>query len=388
MKKYRAAFIGAGAMGSIMAQTYAHCPDIDIVSVFDTSEDAAQTLCAYLHKTFGMNAKPYKTYESMYAGSIYDIAIIACPPNIQVAYACKEMNRGVHVMTQVPAAFTIEECWELVRTVQKTGVKYQIAEQTRYWHFFEVWREMAQRNEFGKILYAEGSYLHYEPKWDFFVDKATGQKIVTNDMGYQKDACYEKSWRYRVLAAPILYLPHTLGPLLSVTGGRISKVAGFGTRKGSYVYRDYEGRDLEQAIMYNNKDIIFSVKAGFTAPCGGNRVTGAHWYQIRGTEMNVELSRSDVDISKKWTVKGGWESMPCDCVNPNADSFIRGTTHGGADYWPIHYFIDSIKNDTQPPMNVYNSVETAAPAILAARSCELGGVMLDVPDFRSTSVCT
>lgn len=383
MKKYRAALIGAGGMGGVMAKTYAHCPDLEIVSVFDPAEGAAEALCASLYEEAGISAKPYRTYEALHAGPSYDIALISCPPDVQVAYACEEMNRGVHVMTQVPAALTIEECWDLVRTVQRTGVKYQLAEQTRYWHFFRLWREMAKRGEFGKILYVEGSYLHYEPKWDLFVDKATGKRLITSDMRYCDDERYGKSWRYHVLAKPLLYLPHTLSPLLSVTGGRIARVSGIGTRKGSYTYGGYEARDLEQAIMYNTEDIIFSVKVGFTTPHGSNRVTGAHWYQIKGTEASVELSRSDIDVSKKWTVQGGWEPMEYNCSDPDASEFIRKTSHGGADYWPIHYFIEAIKDDTQPPMDVYAAVETAAPAILAAESCEMGGVTLDVPDFRA-----
>ena len=33
-------------------------------------------------------------------------------------------------------------------------------------------------------------------------------------------------------------------------------------------------------------------------------------------------------------------------------------------------------------VDVYQAVETAAPAILAAQSAEQGGVLLEVPDFR------
>ena len=47
------------------------------------------------------------------------------------------------------------------------------------------------------------------------------------------------------------------------------------------------------------------------------------------------------------------------------------------------YFIDAIKNDTTPPMDVYKAVETAAPAIIAAESARRGGELLEVPDFRA-----
>ena len=53
-----------------------------------------------------------------------------------------------------------DRCWKLVNAVKSTGVKYQLAEQTRYWNFIQEWRKMAAAGEFGKIYYAEGEYLH------------------------------------------------------------------------------------------------------------------------------------------------------------------------------------------------------------------------------------
>ena len=46
------------------------------------------------------------------------------------------------------------------------------------------------------------------------------------------------------------------------------------------------------------------------------------------------------------------------------------------------YFVEAIRQDKTPPMDVYRAVETAAPAILAVESAKKGGVMLEVPDFR------
>ena len=96
---------------------------------------------------------------------------------MQVPIAVDAMRRGIHVMTEVPAALSIAECWALVEAVKASGVKYQLAEQARHWQFIRRWREMAQAGEFGKIYYAEGEYLHYEPSWDLFRNKQTGERV-------------------------------------------------------------------------------------------------------------------------------------------------------------------------------------------------------------------
>jgi hypothetical protein len=183
---------------------------------------------------------------------------------------------------------------------------------------------------------------------------------------------------------PILYLPHELSPLLSITGGRIEKVSCFGTRRGSYASEGFDTRDLECALMYNSNDTIFSLRTGFTSPYGYKNGTGAHWYQIKGTDQSVEWSRSGLDQPKAYSTETGWvEHAEWGCADENAEELFKNASHGGADMYPIHYFADAILNDKTPPMDVYLAVETAAPAIMAVKSANLGGMRLDVPDFRA-----
>jgi len=381
-KIIRMAVIGAGGMGAHTALLYAQCPDIKITAFCDTAQSRAEEAAANFNHETGGDALAFSSHESLIKNCVYDAAYIACPPDIQVGIACLEMARGVHVMTQVPAAFTIDECRALVNTVRKTGVVYVLAEQTRYWDFIRRWKAMNNLGEFGKIIYAEGAYLHFEPQWDFFAEVKTGKSLVTADKSYHENPDYKPNWRYKVFAEPIIYLPHTLSPQLSVTGGRITKVACFGTKTGGYSFEGFQVCDLQEAVMYNSDEIIFSVKAGFTTPHGLNNLTGAHWYQIKGTESSVEIPRGEGDCGKSWTKTRGWEQTDWSCIPEDADEFTRNISHGGADMEPLLQFVNAIKNRAKPEMDVYAAVETAAPAIIAAESCKKGGVMLDVPDFR------
>lgn len=383
MKKLRFGYLGVGPRGQNAMETYSHHPQVEFVAFCDIEEGTAEAVAAHYNKTKGGSAKAFTRYEDMVRDVPMDAMLIACDPDVQVDYAVDAMNRGIHVMTEVPAAYSIKQCWDLVNTVKKTGAKYQLAEQTRYWHFFSEWRRMAREGEFGKIIYAEGQYLHYEPVWDSFVERKTYHRIRSKDPCLYNDPELLPSWRGRLMRSPILYLPHTLSPLLSVTGGRISKVACFGTRPMSYSMEGMYARDLQHAIMYNTEDILFSVRTGFTSPHSQNNICGAHWYQVKGTKASVEIARSDIDTSKKWTVDGGWTETSWGTADPEAEEYIKNSGHGGADWYPINAFVDAILNDKTPPMDVYKAVETAAPAILAAESCEKGGVMLEVPDFRA-----
>lgn len=383
-KKIRLAVLGNGPRGMGLAGVYATHPNVEVVAVCDIADDYANNTANHIQNMVGYTPKAFKRYEDLAKGSCYDAIMIAVDPDIQVDYAVREMERGIHVMSEVPAAYTIDQCYALVNAVRKTGCKYNLAEQTRYWSFIAKWRAMAERGEFGKIYYAEGEYLHYEPKWDYFRNKKTGHHVWTCDPSYDQNPEYERTWRYYTFGNPIFYLPHELSPLLSITGGRIESVSCLGTEKGGSYTKGFDVRDLECALMQNSNGSIFSLRAGFNAPYGHKRETGAHWYQIKGTEKTVEWARSELDMPKEFIPGQGWiNHEDWGCADPDAEEMFRNAAHGGADMYPIHYFVDAILNDKTPPMDVYRAVETAAPAILAAKSAEMGGIKLDVPDFRA-----
>ena len=383
MKKIRMAVLGAGERWKGLEALYVNHPSLEVVALCDIADGLAEESAKRLLESTGNEPRVYRSYEDMAKNAVYDAIFITCDPDIQVDYAVREMDRGIHVMTEVPAAYTMEQCYSLVNAVKRNGVKYQLAEQTRYWYFIRLWREMAERGEFGKIYYAEGEYLHYEEKWDFFRNKKTGERVWCNDPSYETNPDYERTWRYRAFMDPIWYLPHELSPLLSITGGRIEHVSCIGTRLGSYATQGFETRDLECALMYGSNDCLFSLRAGFTTPFGKKHKTHSHWYQVKGTEQTVEWSRSELDMPRLFSAKDGWSEHPeWGCRDPHAPEEFQKASHGGADYYPLYHFMDAILHDKEPTMDVFRAVETAAPAILAAESARRGGVRLEVPDFR------
>ena len=383
MKTIRFAVLGCGPRWQGVENVYAKFPEVEIVAFCDIADGFAEDAAKRYADLTGKQAKVFRCYEDMVKGCAYDASLIYCDPDIQVDYAEAELLRGIHVMTEVPAAYTIDQCWRLVKAVEKSGSVYQLAEQTRYWKFIRDWRAMAERGEFGKIYYAEGEYLHFEPCWDYFRNKKTGARITTNDPSYHTNPDYEVTWRYRTFGDPILYLPHELSPLLSITGGRIDTVSCLGSKKGDSYTKGFDVRDLECALMHNTNGAIFSIRAGFCAPYGRKADTYAHWYQIKGTERSVEWARSELDTPKMYTLDKGWETRSdWHCADDEAPEIMKHSLHGGADGYPVFYFIDAIQKGTTPPMDVYKAVETAAPAILAAESANRGGITLTVPDFR------
>lgn len=385
MKKVKIGILGVGPRLEVLAECYSHHPQVEFTAFCDIAKDRAATVAKKYNEEHSANVKAFTCYDDMIKGADMEALIIGIDPDKQVAYAVDAMERGIHVMTEVPAAYTIEECRQLVDTVEKTGVKYMLAEQTRYWNFFEKWRQMNKNGEFGKIYYAEGEYLHYEPLWDMLRDKETFLPVTAATAEDMKNPSCIPSWRYYTFMQPIFYLPHELSPLLSITGGRIEKVSCVGTRRGSYDKSGFEDVcDMQCALMYNSNDTIFSLRAGFTTPHGHKKQLAAHWYQIKGSLASAETARTDLESDgiKLFRADSGWELTDWGTRDNSAPEHIRNAHHGGSDFYPIAHFIDAIVNDKTPVVDVYTAVETAAPAIIAAESARKGGVLLEVPDFR------
>ena len=172
---------------------------------------------------------------------------------------------------------------------------------------------------------------------------------------------------------------------MKILDDRVVKVSCMGTRQRSYAFTetDVPWRDIEYALMHTAKDTVILAGAGFSLPYLRRGKLGCHWYEIRGTRASASTPRYPEDSFRLW--KEGmktYEEVPWSSIPIDANKEQTKSGHGGADFKPVDTFIQAIINDTTPPMDVYLSVETAAPAILAAESARQGGVSLEVPDFR------
>ena len=383
LKKVRLGLVGCGKRGRSVSRLFKIQRDCEITTLMDLYEGPARFTAKELDLP---DAKIFTDFKKMLREAPVDALFFAGDPTTQADEACEAMRTGRHVCTEVPAAFSIDQCWNLVKTVEKTGCKYQLMEQARYWGFIETWKQMHDRGELGHVALAQGEYVHYLPNYTNWTDVKTGE--IFGDLTKPKGRKVEAHWRYSTaVAEPLYYLPHTLSPLLRILDDRVMRVSCMGTRKQSYTFVDPKlkvpWRDIEYALMHTEKDTVLLVGAGFSLPHVPRGPTGCHWYELRGTKGSVTSPRHKSDGFRVW--KDGssiYQEMDLSLTPPDADEMQARTGHGGADFKPVNTFIRSIIENKTPPMNVYRSVETAAPAILGVESAKRGGVLLEVPDFR------
>ena len=104
MKKIRMAVLGAGERWKGLETLYVNHPHLEIVALCDIADGLAEDSAKRMLANTGYEPRVYRSYEELARNAVYDAIFITCDPDIQVYYAVREMDRGIHVMTEVPAA--------------------------------------------------------------------------------------------------------------------------------------------------------------------------------------------------------------------------------------------------------------------------------------------
>jgi predicted dehydrogenase len=326
----------------------------------------------------GGGAVPFTTrYEDVLADGSVDAVALTVRCAEQGALAAQALEAGKHVCAEVPAAHTLEDCWRIVLAAERSGKVYFLAEQTRYWGFVAAWRDLVAQGQLGQITLVEGQYFHY------YVEKQHQDPISGAFYGPEAAGAHPEAVPTWLQAMPpIHYLPHELSPLLYVLDDRVTEVTAMSTRSPSYAHPELTQPDMQVALMKTAKDAILRLATSFAQP---HPHQNYHWYQVLGTAGRVEWRRTGRDLPKLWLANGqmhdladvDWRTQRTDAP-PEA----RGSGHGDADHYVAAAFRAAVLAGTPSGFDVYQAVETAAPAILAAESIAQGTRLLAVPDFR------
>ena len=112
------------------------------------------------------------------------------------------------------------------------------------------------------------------------------------------------------------------------------------------------------------------------------RRPGAHNYRLFGTAGSVEWYSHEGfcrRLDRKREESEGWERV--DIGTGRADT-EAASGHGGTDIWTAITFSRALLAGRRVPIDAYRMADYTLPGILAARSAEMGGAAVAVPDIR------
>jgi predicted dehydrogenase/GNAT superfamily N-acetyltransferase len=314
----------------------------------------------------------YTDYETMLAKSPIDAVIIGTPMHFHVPQAVAALKRGIHVLSEVPAGVSLEECRKLVLACRRSHAVYMMAENYTYMKPNAIVGELVRRGLMGSVYYAEGEYIHE-----------------------LKELNEQTPWRRRWQTGVngVTYGTHSLGPILQwMAGDRVVSVCCAGS---GHHYRDPRG------VLYENEDsdvMLCKMRSGglvkIRVDMLSDRPHAMTNYQLQGTDGSYESARAEGERNRIWLrslskTPTHWtdlqelekEFLPASWREAAGAAEKAG--HGGGDYFEILDFVDAALGKRPPPFGIDAAMDMTLPGLCSQVSIAEGGRWVDVPDSRT-----
>ena len=197
----RVGFVGLGMRGPGAVQRLSVIEGVDIKALCDKYPDRATKANNILEKAGLPKAKEYSGedgWKAMCESKEIDLVYNCTPWHLHTPISVYAMKNGKHAATEVNAGETIDQCWQLVETSEKTKKHCMMLENCCYDFFELLTLNMARQGLFGELVHAEGAYIH----------------DLSKDYLFNKKA-YADMWRLKenIGKNGNLYPTHGLGPI-------------------------------------------------------------------------------------------------------------------------------------------------------------------------------
>ncbi|MDP6380129.1 MAG: Gfo/Idh/MocA family oxidoreductase [Phycisphaerae bacterium] len=318
----------------------------------------------------------YTDYEEMLNKSEIDAVVVGTPMHLHVPQSIMAMEKNIHVLSEVPAGVSVEECRSLVEACGKSDAVYMMAENFTYLKTNVLIKELVRLGLFGEVYYAEGEYIH----------ELKEHNEVTK---------WRRKWQTGIRG--VTYGTHSLGPIMQwMPGDRVVRVCCEGS--GSH-HKDPRGDPYadETSVMLckTARGALIKIRVDMVS----DRPHSMANYQLQGTDGAYESGRNGpVDRGKIWlrtlSEKVKWHDIESLTeIDELAEKYLpeiwrdasdaaRRAGHGGGDYFEIVDFIDAIRGEKPCPIGIHEAMDITLPGLVSQQSILQDGAWLDVPDSR------
>ena len=387
-KKIRLGLVGTGNRGRSLLSTLLAMPDLEFPALCDVDPQHLALASDMLTEKGYPKPQAYtagpEDYRRLMRREDLDAVVIASPWHWHTPMAVEGMRAGKYVAVEVPAALTFEQCWELVDTHEQTGTPCMMLENWSFRRDNLAVLNMIRKGLLGEIVHCHCAHSHDCIDHWFF-----------NPEGVMQWGGDYLLWRNADQ-----YPTHSLGPVLSWMdigcGDYFEYVTSTASRSlgiNSY-FRAKFGQDHPNAKRrYCQGDIVTSVvktKKGNTIVINYDmqlpRPYDNRW-QIQGTLGLYNEQREAVYLHGVSPQYHEWEPFA-----PYQEKYEHHWWkplldnpeqygHGGTDYLELQQFLAAVRNKTQTPIDVYDSVIMSALVPLSEASIARGSAPVECPDF-------
>ena len=385
----RIGFIGLGMRGPGAVKRMSYIEGVDIKGLCDLLPDRVDSSMALLD---GSSHQPKKyagsqdAWKTMVDRDDIDLIYIATPWHLHTPMAVYAMEAGKHVAVEVPAAKTIDECWQLVETSEKTKKHCMMLENCCYDFFELLTLNMARQGFFGEIVHVEGAYIH---------------NLI--DLNFKKNEGYQDMWRLKENAARNgnLYPTHGLGPICQILninrGDKMDYLTSLSSNDfnmgqeaalladkddfyNPYVNAPYRG-NMNTTLVKTAKGKSILIQHDVSSPRPYSRI-----HLVSGSKAFArKWPKRQIAEGHNWASDERFDELEAkytpEIIKKVGELAKKVGGHGGMDFIMDWRLIDCLRNGLPLDQDVYDAALWSAITPLSEYSVSNKSNSIDVPDF-------
>jgi predicted dehydrogenase len=387
----RVGIVGLGMRGPGAVDRLSKVEGVEIKALCDLLpervEKAKEQLKGTSHNPDGYSGKVF-SWKEMFERPDLDLIYIATPWEWHTPMAVYAMEAGKHAACEVPIARTLDECWQLVETSERTKKHCMQLENCCY-DFFELMTlKMAREGYFGEVLHVEGAYIHDLLSLNF------------NKEGYQGMWRLKENYR-----DGNLYPTHGLGPIcqiLNINRGdqmdyltsvssndfmmkaKAQELAADDMFFSDFAAKSYRG-NMNTTVVKTKHGKTIMIQHDVTSPRPYSRlhvVSGTEGYAQKYPTPKVARGHGWLkdeefkDLETKYTPE---------IVQKVGELAKQVGGHGGMDFMMDWRLIDCLRNGLPLDQDVYDAALWSSVSPLSEWSVANRSNSIDVPDFTGGS---
>ncbi len=394
LDQVRIGVIGTGSRGRSNTGRFARIEGVEIRALCDLREEAVQQALEGLKEiSTSINPEIYTGSEDVWREMCdrddLDLVIINTPWHLHAPQAIYAMDKGKHAATEIPAAQTIEDCWKLVETSERTRKHCFQMTNVCYGSFEMVTLNMARKGFFGQVIHGEGAYIH----------QLMRQKFSRTQ--------YQDMWRLRENASRNgnLYPHHGLGTVAQIMDINHGDSMDFmvSVSSNDFMMRDkaeelaetdsFFEKFTDSSFRGNMNTSIIRTKRGRTIMLQHDVSSPRPYSRLHLVSGTKAVARTYPEPQISNYEEGGWfsenlfkkveEQYTPEITRRVGEEARRVGGHGGMDAILAWRLIDCLRNGIPLDMNVYDAALWSAVIPLSEWSVANEGRSVSFPDFTS-----
>lgn len=373
----RIAFIGLGKRGNESVINFMHIDGVEIVAVCDVVleniEKVQQILTEHERAVADAYTRP-EDWRLICERTDVDLVYVCTDRNLHTPIAVYAMQHGKHVALEVPAANTLEECWMLVDTAEKTRRHCIMLENCCYDPLEMAILNMAQQNVFGEIFHAEGAYIH-----------------DLRQLNFEQKKHYLEAWSMQGNPYPT----HGLGTLCQLLNIHRSDKLDWLTSvsSGQFCFPTCDDLEIQTKSILGNinttiikthkeKTIVLQHDISSPRPYTRNYlISGTKGFVQKRNTLQIALSSNLNECLSNKEIEDLLNKYEHPFYIEMGEKAKEFGTHDGMDFIMDYRLIYCLRRGLPLDMDVYDAAEWSSIVDLSAQSVAKGSIPVKIPDF-------